>query len=73
MSDSTTVLWAELKTLVADLEKDATKNMDKHNVSAGVRVRQALRTLKKHASLLIKATLETDKSVRAERKAKKSK
>lgn len=63
-------LWAELCREVSDLQRDIEKNSVKHNVSAGVRVRKGLREIRKHAALLLKESLEADKSVVGERKVK---
>ena len=48
--------WQELKTLVATLETDVTKNAD-GNAAAGVRARKGLRTLKQTTADLVKLTL----------------
>ena len=48
--------WEELKTLVATLEVDVTKNAT-GNSAAGVRARKGLRTLKQTTSDLVKLTL----------------
>ena len=74
MSDSTsntpttlTELWEQLKALMETLDKDLQKN-GKGNVSAGVRVRKSLRTMKKVCSVMVKHTTETDKALVAARK-----
>ena len=51
--------WQELKTLVATLETDVTKNAD-GNAAAGVRARKGLRTLKQTTADLVKLTLNKD-------------
>jgi hypothetical protein len=63
-------LWTQLCQEVSDLQKDLEKNALKHNVSAGVRVRKGLRDIRKQAAFLLKETLEADKSVVDQRKAK---
>ena len=78
MSDGKSVaeLWAEVKLTVESLEKDMTRNVDKHNVSAGVRVRKGVRKLRALGAELIRTTTSLDKSVtetrRAEKRAKKA-
>jgi hypothetical protein len=62
-------LWSELKVTVENLEKDVEKNVDKHNVSAGIRVRKGLRQLKAICSLLVKSTTKDDKDLVAKRRA----
>jgi len=51
--------WTEIKTAVALLEEDVTKNAS-GNAAAGVRARKALRTLKQDVSNLVKLTLVKD-------------
>jgi hypothetical protein len=51
--------WEELKTLVASLETDVTKNAS-GNAAAGTRARKGLRTLKQTAADLVKLTLGKD-------------
>tara|TARA_R110002020_G_scaffold50716_6_gene143161 strand:+ start:33724 stop:33918 length:195 start_codon:yes stop_codon:yes gene_type:complete len=51
--------WTEIKTAVALLEEDVTKNAS-GNAAAGVRARKALRTLKQDVSSLVKLTLVKD-------------
>lgn len=63
-------LWTELCREVTDLQKDIEKNAAKHNVSAGIRVRKGLREIRKQAALLLKESLEADKSVVDQRKVK---
>lgn len=76
MSDGTTsdskvlALWTELCQQVAELQRDLEKNTLKHNVSAGVRVRKGLRSLRKQAFLILKETLASDKGTVEARKAK---
>lgn len=69
--DKVLELWVELRASVEGLEKDMQKNATKHNVSAGVRVRKGLRSLRKVAAVLLKETLAADKHTVAARKAKK--
>lgn len=71
MSDSTsTVLdvWSEFKLLVEQVEQDVHKNAVKGNLSAGVRVRKGVRSLRVIGAELIKATL----TLREESKNKSS-
>ena len=56
MSDTTTNLWNEIKTLVETIDVDVSKNA-KGNASAGVRARKGLRLLRTKTSELVKATL----------------
>lgn len=77
MSDGTSdskvlALWTELCQSVAELQKDVEKNAGKHNVSAGVRVRKGLRDIRKQAALILKETLNADKSTVDTRKAAKA-
>lgn len=72
MSEKVLSAWAEVKVLVESLEKDMNKNTAKQNISAGVRVRKGLRLLKRHATALLRESLEADKAVVKERKAKKA-
>jgi hypothetical protein len=65
--------WEELKSLVTELEKDVAKNAEKHNCSAGTRVRVSMRALVKLAKSLSRELLEADKAVKAARKAEKAK
>ena len=53
--------WAGLKTLVESIELDLHKSA-RGNKSAGVRARKGLRLLKRHASELVKSSLEESKS-----------
>tara|TARA_B100000131_G_scaffold320847_1_gene370017 strand:- start:1637 stop:1831 length:195 start_codon:yes stop_codon:yes gene_type:complete len=57
-TDTSAVLtkWTEIKTAVALLEEDVTKNAS-GNAAAGVRARKGLRTLKQEVSDLVKLTL----------------
>jgi len=48
--------WEEIKTLVASLNEDVTKNAA-GNAAAGRRARKGLRTLKTQAGELVKLTL----------------
>lgn len=47
-------LWNELGSLLASMEKDLDKNLNKKNAAAGRRVRAKLRDLKKKSSELIR-------------------
>ena len=53
--------FEELKVLIESLQTDIVKN-SQGNKSAGVRARKGLRCVKKMASDIVKASLETDKS-----------
>jgi hypothetical protein len=57
--DNVLTKWEELKTLVATLETDVTKNAT-GNAAAGVRARKGLRTLKQATSDLVKLTLNKE-------------
>jgi hypothetical protein len=73
MSDSDSkvlALWTELCQTVSELQKDLEKNALKHNVSAGVRVRKGLRSIRKQAAVLLKETLGADKGTVDARKSK---
>lgn len=48
--------WEEIKTLVASLETDVSKNAS-GNAAAGTRARKGLRQLKREAGDLVKLTL----------------
>lgn len=74
MDDTTTKaleLWAAYKAAVEQLEAQITKNVVKHNVSAGVRVRKGIRELRKLGQEFVRATLAVDEAVVAERAAKR--
>ena len=58
-NDEVLTKWEELKTLVATLETDVTKNAT-GNAAAGVRARKGLRTLKQTTTDLVKLTLNKD-------------
>jgi hypothetical protein len=66
-------MWDEFLISVENLKKDVSKNLEKHNVSAGIRVRKGLRALRKQALVLIKETLSVDKEVTKVRKTSKVK
>ena len=51
--------WEEIKTLVASLETDVSKNAS-GNAAAGTRARKGLRQLKKEAGDLVKLTLRKE-------------
>ena len=53
--------FEELKVLVESLQTDIVKN-SQGNKSAGVRVRKGLRSAKKIASEIVKASLDHDKN-----------
>ena len=53
--------YEEIKVLVETLQEDVVKN-SQGNKSAGVRVRKALRELKKSAAELVKTSLSSDKN-----------
>ena len=64
MADNTSSIleqWEEIKVLVESLELDVHKSAG-GNKSAGVRVRKGLRTLKREATDLVRASLEASKS-----------
>jgi hypothetical protein len=71
MSESRLVLdvWSEFKLLVEQLEEDVHKNATKGNLSAGVRVRKSVRTLRTLGAELIKATQAADNARKEERKS----
>ena len=71
MSESRLVLdvWSEFKLLVEQLEEDVHKNAAKGNLSAGVRVRKSVRTLRTLGAELIKATQAADNARKEERKS----
>lgn len=68
----TALLWEELKLALAAVEKDAVKNLERHNASAGVRFRKSLRHARAVALQLVKATTEADKVEKRSRKATKA-
>lgn len=74
MSDRIQVLdgWKELKEIVDGLEFDVTKNSVKGNAAAGVRVRKALRLLKKKTGELVKTMVGLDKLEKQEKVAAKA-
>jgi hypothetical protein len=73
MSDSSVLTkWSELKALVEALELDVAKNA-KGVAAAGVRTRKGLRQLQANARELVKLTLETDKTGKADKVEKKPK
>ena len=53
--------FEEFKLLVETLQTDVVKNAQ-GNKSAGIRARQGLREAKKLASVIVKTSLESDKS-----------
>ncbi len=57
--------WTELKTLVESLELDVHKHAS-GNASAGVRARRGLRLLKNESAALVKASLEFEKTKKAD-------
>jgi hypothetical protein len=64
-------LWAEVKATVEELEKDVARNVDKSNVSAGVRVRKGVRKLRALGADLIRSTTQADKERTEKRRAEK--
>jgi hypothetical protein len=56
--------WNKVKVLVESMEIDIQKNAG-GNVSAGVRARRGLRSLKKETAALIKSMVEVEKSRKA--------
>lgn len=66
MDSLITARWNELKALVEALEADVAKNA-KGVVAAGVRARKGLRQLQTNAKELVKLTLDTDKSKKADK------
>ena len=60
-------LWTALCLEVQRLEKDVSKNVQKRNCSAGVRVRKGVRGLKKLCAQLVAETQVADKAVKADR------
>lgn len=71
MEDNLHTQWASVKTIVEGLELDLVKNQ-KGVVAAGIRLRRALRAVRKQVSSMIKATVEQDKVRKAARVAKKT-
>ena len=72
MERSTLELYEELKAAFASLEKDVKKNSEKHNCSAGVRVRLGLLQLEKASKEMRKAALAADKATKAVRTEKRA-
>jgi hypothetical protein len=66
-------LWEEMAKTFEELERDFKKNSEKHNVSAGIRVRKGVRTLRKLAAEFLRLTIEVDKETKEARKAEKAK
>jgi hypothetical protein len=69
---STQELYEELKAAFASLEKDVKKNSEKHNCSAGVRVRLGLLQLEKASKELRRAALAADKATKVTRTEKRA-
>lgn len=63
-NDSILEAWNKVKVLVDSMDIDIHKNAG-GNVSAGVRSRRGLRSLKKEAAALIKSMVEVEKSRKA--------
>ena len=61
LNESLLANFEELKVLVESLQTDIIKN-SQGNKSAGVRARKGLRCVKKMASEIVKASLDSDKS-----------
>ena len=66
MCNDITSKWQEIKTLIESIDLDVHKNAA-GNVSAGVRARKGLRLLKNQAAELVKLTVESDKSKKADK------
>ncbi len=64
-------LWTEIKLTVESLEKDVARNVEKGNVSAGVRVRKGARKIKALCADLVRTTTQADKQVSEARKTEK--
>jgi hypothetical protein len=64
--------WNELKTLVANIEPDVSKNA-RGVAAAGVRARKGLRDVKNKAAVLVKMMVAIDKAAKAERPKKERK
>lgn len=60
LNESLLASFEELKVLVESLQTDIIKN-SQGNKSAGVRARKGLRCVKKMASEIVKASLESDR------------
>ena len=58
--------WNEIKVLVESLDLDVVKNANGNN-SAGVRARRGLRLLKTKSSVLVKTTIEEDKTRKSDK------
>jgi hypothetical protein len=65
-------LYEELRAAFTSLEKDVKKNSEKHNCSAGVRVRLGLLAVEKACKEMRKAALASDKATKASRVEKRS-
>ena len=63
-NDAILEAWNKVKVLVDSMDIDIHKNAS-GNVSAGVRSRRGLRSLKKEAAALIKSMVEVEKSRKA--------
>lgn len=70
--NKTLELWTELKTVVEEIDEQVYKNAERHNISAGIRVRKGMRVLRKLCQVLAKTSLEADGSVLKERAAKRA-
>jgi hypothetical protein len=62
-------LWEQTKKTVDELEKDVSKTSEKHNCSAGVRVRHGARDVVKLCKLLVAASKAADKATKVARAA----
>jgi hypothetical protein len=62
-------LWEQTKKTVDELEKDVSKTSEKHNCSAGVRVRHGARDVVKLCKLLVAASKAADKATKVTRAA----
>ena len=70
MSDNDNVIltkWQDLKQLIESLEFDITKNA-RGVAAAGVRVRKGLRSAKTAIGELVKLTIDTEKSLKEDKK-----
>ena len=66
-----TVVWEDLLMQVETASLDVKKNMEKHNLSAGVRLRKSVRKVRALCLELVKATMLADEAVKQSRATKK--
>lgn len=64
-------VWEALKETLVEVGKDVERNVEKHNVSAGVRVRKGMRQMRTLATELIRSTVVEDKELTTARRAAK--